>query len=232
MTDRESIVRQSMKRIVEHAAYLPAVKVGATVFCARQVGRTVDLDVIAAPEAQFVAYRENPRVVLAEAGCMFEDVLDMTTYHVRMSAHMQVFRAVKDRIDAIAPADGDLRRRRLLGLPAGRPWCWLYRSADGRFVARMDGARLQVLAATPAAAIMTLRRCATDYHRVCQVALPHATSVPLVVPEPLAARPAADYRFFVACVRSARGFWDDASKLAEAARYYRRAQAQVVRAEP
>ncbi|MBR8165368.1 hypothetical protein LGN16_31045 [Burkholderia vietnamiensis] len=135
-------------------------------------------------------------------------------------------------IDAITPADCDLRRRRLLGLPAGRPWCWLYRSANGRFVARVDGARLQVLAATPAAAIMTLRRCATDYRRVCQVALPHTTSVPLVVPEPLAARPAADYRFFVACVRGARGFWDDASKLAEAARCYRRAQAQLVRAAP
>ncbi|MEZ7522203.1 hypothetical protein [Burkholderia vietnamiensis] len=135
-------------------------------------------------------------------------------------------------IDAIAPADDDLRRRRLLGLPAGRPWCWLYRANDGRFVARGDGARLQVLAATPAAAIAALRRCATDYWRVCQVALPNATSVPVVVPEPLAARPAADYRLFVACVRGERGFWHDACKLAEAARSYRRAQAQVMRPEP
>ncbi|MBR8194300.1 hypothetical protein KDW82_35545, partial [Burkholderia vietnamiensis] len=127
-------------------------------------------------------------------------------------------------IDSIAPADGDLRRRRLLGLPAGRPSCWLYRSADGRFVARVDGARLQVLAATPTAAIMRLRRCATDYRRICQVALPPAASVPLVVPEPLTARSTADYRFFVACVRGARWFWDDASKLAEAARCYRLAQ--------
>ncbi len=79
---------------------------------------------------------------------------------------------------------------------------------------------------------MALRPCATDYRRVCQVALPPATSVPLVVPEPLAARSAADSRFFVACVRGERGFWDDASKLAEAARCYRSAQAQVVRPEP
>ncbi|WP_179257803.1 hypothetical protein [Burkholderia sp. AU6039] len=129
-------------------------------------------------------------------------------------------------IDAIAPADDDLRRRRLLGLPAGRPWCWLYRAADGRFVARGDGARLQVLAATPAAAIAALRRGATDFWRVCQVALPFPPSAPIVTPDPMAAQRAADYRFFVACARGARGFWRDASTLAEAARTYRRANSR------
>ena len=79
---------------------------------------------------------------------------------------------------------------------------------------------------------MALRRCATDYRRVCQIALPRAASVPLVVIEPLAARPAADCRFFVACVPGPREFWGDASKLAEAAHCYRRAHAEAVRAEP
>lgn len=98
MTDRELIVPPAMQRIVERAGYVPAVKVGATVFCAGQVGRTADLEVIADPEAQFLACWENLRVVLEAAGCGFEDVVDMTTYHVQMSTHMPVFREVKNRV--------------------------------------------------------------------------------------------------------------------------------------
>lgn len=98
MTDRELIVPPQMQAVVERAGYVPAVKVGATVYCAGQVGRTPELEVIADPEAQFVACWENLRIVLAEAGCTFEDIVDMTTYHVQMSEHMAVFRAVKDRV--------------------------------------------------------------------------------------------------------------------------------------
>ncbi|KGH31468.1 MULTISPECIES: RidA family protein [Comamonas] len=98
MADRELIVPPTMQSIVERAGYVPAVKVGATVFCAGQVGRTVDLEVIGDPEAQFLACWENLRAVLEAAGCTFEDVVDMTTYHVQMSKHMPVFREVKNRV--------------------------------------------------------------------------------------------------------------------------------------
>ncbi|MBN3759386.1 RidA family protein [Burkholderia sp. Ac-20365] len=98
MTDREVIVPSSMQRIVERAGYVPAVKVGATVFCAGQVGRTADLEVIIDPQSQFLACWENLRVVLEEADCTFEDIVDMTTYHVQMSQHMAVFREVKNRV--------------------------------------------------------------------------------------------------------------------------------------
>jgi enamine deaminase RidA (YjgF/YER057c/UK114 family) len=98
MQDRTLIVPDSMRRILEVAGYAPAVKVGPILFCAGQVGRTAEMRVIAEPEAQFVACWENLRVVLAEGGCTFADVVDMTTYHVAMSEHFPVFRAVKDRI--------------------------------------------------------------------------------------------------------------------------------------
>jgi hypothetical protein len=130
-----------------------------------------------------------------------------------------------DVIEAATPADGDLRRRRLLGLKNGRPWFWLYRSADGRFVARWEHARLQVLAATPGTALEGLRRCALDYRRVCQAVLPIACSLPVVAPEPMDARLVADYRYFVAVVRIQKRFWREAAMLAGAARYYQRAQA-------
>jgi hypothetical protein len=135
-------------------------------------------------------------------------------------------------IEAIAPVDAAVRRRRLLGWPHGRAWCWLYRAADGRFVARWDHAPLQVLAATPGAAITALRRCASDYQRICHVALPFAPpSVPAVMPEPMDARLLADYQVCVAEARCTNGFWREANRLTEAARNYRRAQAQAPRTE-
>ena len=98
MADREVIVPDRMQAIVERAGYAPAVKVGTTVFCAGQVGRTPELEVISDPEAQFLACWENLRLLLDAAGCTFEDVVDMTTYHVQMSAHMPIFREIKNRV--------------------------------------------------------------------------------------------------------------------------------------
>ncbi|OZI39410.1 hypothetical protein CEG14_07790 [Bordetella genomosp. 1] len=98
MTDRQILIPAAMQTLAQRAGYAPAVRVGDTVYCAGQVGRTADLQVIADPAAQFVAAWENLRLVLAEAGCTFEDVVDMTTYHVDMARHMDVFREIKDSV--------------------------------------------------------------------------------------------------------------------------------------
>ena len=98
MNDRQLIVPPSMALLAERAGYAPAVKVGSTVYCAGQVGRTDDLEVIADPGQQFLRAWENLRTVLAAAGCTFDDVVDMTTYHVDMQQHMAVFRSVKDSV--------------------------------------------------------------------------------------------------------------------------------------
>ena len=96
--DREAIVPAAMSNIVTQKGYLPALRVGQLVFVAGQVGRTPDLQVIADPEAQFVACWENLRTVLAAAGCDFGDVVDLTTFHVDMAVHHPVFYAVKNRV--------------------------------------------------------------------------------------------------------------------------------------
>lgn len=98
MPHREIIIPPAMQPIVERAGYAPAVKVGDTLYCAGQVGRTADLQVIEDPEQQFLAAWENLRQVLEAGGCTFEDIVDMTTYHVDMSRHMAVFREVKNRV--------------------------------------------------------------------------------------------------------------------------------------
>lgn len=96
MSDRQIIVPDTMKLLAERAGYAPAVKVGTTLYCAGQVGRTADLQVIEDPEQQFLAAWGNLRQVLAAADCGFEDVVEMTTYHIDMNQHMPLFRQVKD----------------------------------------------------------------------------------------------------------------------------------------
>lgn len=98
MSDREIIIPATMQPIVERAGYAPAVRVGDTLYCAGQVGRTPDMAVIHDPEQQFIAAWDNLRAVLSAGGCTFGDVVDMTTYHVGMSQHMALFREVKNRV--------------------------------------------------------------------------------------------------------------------------------------
>lgn len=98
MSDRQIIVPDSMKSLSERAGYAPAIKVGTTLYCAGQVGRTPGLVVIEDPEQQFFAAWENLRLVLQAGGCSFEDVVDMTTYHIDLQRHMPLFRSVKDKV--------------------------------------------------------------------------------------------------------------------------------------
>ncbi|MEX3640065.1 hypothetical protein [Paraburkholderia sp. BR14320] len=88
-------------------------------------------------------------------------------------------------MDTFQPGDLDLRRRRLLGFRGKRLWCWIYRTGDGQFAARLAGAQLQATRTTPCDAIAALRRSAADYQRILHVALPHTPAAPLVHPEPM-----------------------------------------------
>lgn len=96
--NRKIIVPLAMKPIVERAGYAPAVRFENLVFCAGQVGRDTNMNVINDPEKQFEACWDNLATVLSAAGCSFEDVVEMTTYHVGLQQHIHTFRKVKDRI--------------------------------------------------------------------------------------------------------------------------------------
>jgi enamine deaminase RidA (YjgF/YER057c/UK114 family) len=98
MTIKTPIIPPSMQSVVETRGYLPGLRVGNIVFLAGQVGRTADMQIVTDPKAQFEMAFENLRIVLAEAGCTFDDLVDMTTYHVDMDKHWPVFREVKNRV--------------------------------------------------------------------------------------------------------------------------------------
>src|SRR4051812_17235349 len=95
---RTAIIPASMQNIVEQKGYLPALRVGDLVFVAGQGGRDPNLAIVTDPTAQFEACFENLRVVLTEAGCTFDDIVDMTTFHIDMDAHWPAFREVKNRV--------------------------------------------------------------------------------------------------------------------------------------
>lgn len=98
MSDREIIVPEAMKLIPERLGYAPAVKVGNMLFCSGQIGRTPELEVVVDPEQQFIAAWENLRLVLEAGGCTYQDVVEMTTYHVAIAEHMELYKKVRDRL--------------------------------------------------------------------------------------------------------------------------------------
>lgn len=50
------------------------------------------------PQEQFHAMWENLRIVLEAANCTFDDVVEVTSYHVEMSKHMDIFRTAKNEV--------------------------------------------------------------------------------------------------------------------------------------
>ncbi|MBI4692909.1 MAG: RidA family protein [Gammaproteobacteria bacterium] len=96
MTTRREIIPPGMEIIRERFHYAPGLLVGDTLHIAGQVGRDANLRVIEGTEAQMVQAFENVKKVLTAAGATFDDVVDMTTYHLDMR-DLQLFMQVKDR---------------------------------------------------------------------------------------------------------------------------------------
>ena len=98
MTQRELVAPDEMKHLVERFNYSPAVKVGNLLFAAGQVGRDSDMNVIdSSLEDHIVAAWENVGKVLAAAGASYEDIVEMTTFHVDLQEQLPLFLQIKDR---------------------------------------------------------------------------------------------------------------------------------------
>jgi enamine deaminase RidA (YjgF/YER057c/UK114 family) len=98
VTDR--IVPASMKHHYERFHFAPAVRDGDRLFCSGQLGARADGSVPDDVEEQFTLAFQGVAAVLAEAGCTLADVIEMTSYHVDLHAHLRLFQKVKDRFVA------------------------------------------------------------------------------------------------------------------------------------
>jgi enamine deaminase RidA (YjgF/YER057c/UK114 family) len=85
MPTREVIIPKGMEILYEKYHYCPGIKIGNNLYISGQVGRDDNMQVVTAPEAQFVQTFENVKKVLHAAGATFDHVVEMVTYHVTSS---------------------------------------------------------------------------------------------------------------------------------------------------
>jgi len=93
---KKSIVPEKMRSVVDKAGYLPGLLIDNLLVMSGQIGRDDQLRIPENPEQQFQLCWDNLALVLSEAGATFDNVIDITSYHVNMSQHMPLFRKIKD----------------------------------------------------------------------------------------------------------------------------------------
>ena len=92
----EVIVPDAMRPHYEALHFAPAVKEGGHLYCSGMLGLGPDGIPIADPAAQFTQVFESIKGLLGLAGATLADILDVTSFHVNMGAHLRTFAQVKD----------------------------------------------------------------------------------------------------------------------------------------
>ena len=93
----QRIVPASMKHFYDDFHFAPAVLDGDQLRCSGMIGHGADGKCPDDPETQFGLAFENLGAVLSEAGASFENIVEMTTFHVSLNEHLDAFMKVKDR---------------------------------------------------------------------------------------------------------------------------------------
>ena len=96
MSSKKVIVSPKFRHLLNDWHLSPAIDDGDYVFFSGVTGTHPDLSVSDDPETQF---RETFRFLeknLAQAGLQFDDIVEMTTYHVGLREHLHKFMKVKD----------------------------------------------------------------------------------------------------------------------------------------
>ncbi|MET0323745.1 MAG: RidA family protein [Ilumatobacteraceae bacterium] len=122
MTTRRTIVPAALTGAYDTWHFAPAVAAGGLILCSGIIGTSpggeppsagglagaaatlgagdaplAALQAVRDPEAQFATAFEALGEVLADAGATLSDVVELTSYHVGISTHMETFMRVKDR---------------------------------------------------------------------------------------------------------------------------------------
>ncbi|ANL64340.1 endoribonuclease L-PSP protein [Rhizobium phaseoli] len=103
MTQREAIFPANRHALYEEHGYSAAIRSGDLLFVSGQVGSRSD----GTPEPDFerqvgLAF-ENLKATLEAAGCTFEDLVDVTTFHTDPENQFETIMAAKQRIFSKAP---------------------------------------------------------------------------------------------------------------------------------
>jgi enamine deaminase RidA (YjgF/YER057c/UK114 family) len=103
MSQRKAIFPKERHALYEQHRYSAAIQSGDLLFVSGQVGSRVD----GSPEPDFerqvqLAF-DNLNKVLSAAGCTFQDVVDVTSFHTDPNAQIERFMAVRERNIGEAP---------------------------------------------------------------------------------------------------------------------------------
>ena len=96
MSKRDAVFPPSRKALYEKHRYSAAVRSGDLLFVSGQVGARDDGSPEPTFEAQVRGAFANLKAVLAAAGCTFDDVIDVTTFHTDPEKQFDTVLKVKD----------------------------------------------------------------------------------------------------------------------------------------
>jgi enamine deaminase RidA (YjgF/YER057c/UK114 family) len=103
MSKRDAIFPAGRQALYEINRYSAAIRAGDLLFVSGQVGSRED----GSPEPDFVKQVElafaNLREVLKAAGCTFEDIVDVTTFHTDPETQFEIIMSVKDKMFSQKP---------------------------------------------------------------------------------------------------------------------------------
>lgn len=93
----EPVVPTSLELLQTKRGYSPGVRLDSTLLISGMLGREADLTIITDREAQLVRLFENMGSVLAEAGCDWTDLAELTGYFTHLQRDYDLFMMVRDR---------------------------------------------------------------------------------------------------------------------------------------
>lgn len=95
MAKFDVVIPPGSEKTYERFHFAPAVRTGNTLYCSGVIGADGN-KVPEDPAQEFTMAFQSLTEVLAAAGATVDDVVEMTSYHVDMNAHLPAFMAAKD----------------------------------------------------------------------------------------------------------------------------------------
>lgn len=93
----EPVIPTSLELLQTKRGYSPGVQLGPVLLISGMLGRKADLTIVTEPEAQLVQLFENMGAVLAEAGCAWSDLAELTGYFTHLQRDYDLFMTVRGR---------------------------------------------------------------------------------------------------------------------------------------
>ena len=103
MTKRTAIFPENRQALYEKHGYSAAIRSGDLLFVSGQVGSRTDGSPEPDFERQVALAFDNLKAVLKAAGCTFDDIIDVTTFHTDPERQFPAIMGVKARVFSEVP---------------------------------------------------------------------------------------------------------------------------------